>query len=239
MALLKEATTPHLAGELFKLTFGLDLLTVPFNGAGPAVQSLVGGHTPIGFLALPPVASNIKSGNLRCLVVLAKQRSETIPDVPTMAESGIPDQESDALTGVVGRPARRRRSSTGYSARSPRGLRSPRCESGSTRSASSRSPIRRRNMPPNQGRDPALGQGHQGREHPHRLKHTWGPPMTTLLRIAVTHGRPAGHRHRIRSALSQPPGQADRVQVSQVDPAKDKGVVTGAKKTKQEFFDDC
>jgi hypothetical protein len=40
-------------------------------------------------------------------------------------------------------------------------------------------------MPPNQGRDPALGQGHQGREHPHRLKHTWGPPMTTLLRIAV------------------------------------------------------
>jgi tripartite-type tricarboxylate transporter receptor subunit TctC len=94
-------TTPHLAGELFKLTFELDLLTVPFNGAGPAVQSLVGGHTPIGFLALPPVASNIKSGNLRCLVVLAKQRSETIPDVPTMAESGIPDQESDALTGVV------------------------------------------------------------------------------------------------------------------------------------------
>ena len=74
---------------------------MPFNGAGPAVQSLVGGHTPIGFLALPPVASNIKSGNLRCLVVLAKQRSETIPDVPTMAESGIPDQESDALTGVV------------------------------------------------------------------------------------------------------------------------------------------
>src|SRR5215470_16151454 len=94
-------TTPHLAGELFKLTFGLDLLTVPFNGAGPAVQSLVGGHTPIGFLALPPVASNIKSGNLRCLVVLAKQRSEIIPDVPTIAESGIPDQESDALTGVV------------------------------------------------------------------------------------------------------------------------------------------
>ena len=70
-------TTPHLAGELFKLTFGLDLLTVPFNGAGPAVQSLVGGDTPIGFLALLPVASNIKSGNLRCLVVLAKQRSET------------------------------------------------------------------------------------------------------------------------------------------------------------------
>jgi tripartite-type tricarboxylate transporter receptor subunit TctC len=94
-------TTPHLAGELFKLTFGLDLVTVPFNGAGPAVQSVVAGHTPIAFLALPPVASNIKSGNLRALAVLAKKRAATIPDVPTMEESGISGQESDALTGVV------------------------------------------------------------------------------------------------------------------------------------------
>jgi tripartite-type tricarboxylate transporter receptor subunit TctC len=87
-------TTPHLSGELFKLTFGLDLVTVPFNGAGPAVQSVVAGHTPIGFLALPPVASQIKSGNLRALVVLAKKRSAVIPDVPTMEESGISGQES-------------------------------------------------------------------------------------------------------------------------------------------------
>jgi tripartite-type tricarboxylate transporter receptor subunit TctC len=94
-------TTPHLAGELFKLTFGLDLVTVPFNGAGPAVQSVVAGHTPIAFLALPPVASNIQSGNLRALAVLAKKRSATIPDVPTMEESGVSNQESDALTGVV------------------------------------------------------------------------------------------------------------------------------------------
>src|SRR3989442_3593523 len=49
-------TTPHLAGELFKLTFDLDLVTVPFNGAGLAVQSTIAGHTPIAFLALPPVA---------------------------------------------------------------------------------------------------------------------------------------------------------------------------------------
>jgi tripartite-type tricarboxylate transporter receptor subunit TctC len=94
-------TTPHLAGELFKLTFELDLVTVPFNGAGPAVQSVVAGHTPIGFLALPPVAAQIKSGNLRALAVLAKTRAATIPDVPTMEESGILGQESDALTGVV------------------------------------------------------------------------------------------------------------------------------------------
>jgi len=49
-------TTPHLAGELFKLTFKLDLTTVPFNGAGPAIQSAVAGHTPIAFTALPPTA---------------------------------------------------------------------------------------------------------------------------------------------------------------------------------------
>ena len=94
-------TSTHLSGELFKLTFGLDLVTVPFNGAGPAVQSVVAGHTPIGFLALPPVSSQIKSGNLRALAVLAKKRSATIPEVPTMEESGISGQESDALTGVV------------------------------------------------------------------------------------------------------------------------------------------
>jgi tripartite-type tricarboxylate transporter receptor subunit TctC len=63
------------------------------------VQSVVAGHTPIGFLALPPVSSQIKSGNLRALAVLAKKRSAT--KVPTMEESGISGQESDALTGVV------------------------------------------------------------------------------------------------------------------------------------------
>lgn len=94
-------TTPHLAGELFKLTFGLDLVTVPFNGAGPAVQSMVAGHTPIAFIALPPVAANVQQGNLRALAVLAKKRSPTVPDVPTMEEAGILDQESDAMTGIV------------------------------------------------------------------------------------------------------------------------------------------
>ncbi len=94
-------TTPHLFGELFKLTFGLDIVTVPFNGAAPAIQSVVAGHTPIAFIALPPVASNIKSGNLRALALLASQRSATLPDVPTMEESGIRGHESDTMTGVV------------------------------------------------------------------------------------------------------------------------------------------
>jgi len=97
-------TIPHLAGELFKLTFGLDIATIPFNGAGQAVQAIVGGHTPISFLALPPIAPNVQQGQVRALAILSKQRSPVIPDVQTMAEQGYPDQESDALTGVVAPP---------------------------------------------------------------------------------------------------------------------------------------
>ncbi|MGZ3292755.1 MAG: Bug family tripartite tricarboxylate transporter substrate binding protein, partial [Xanthobacteraceae bacterium] len=94
-------STPHLAGELFKQKYGLDLITVPFNGAALAVNSTIGGHTPIAFTALPPAMSNIKDGKLRGLAVLAKVRSPALPDVPTNAEAGIPDLESDTLTGIV------------------------------------------------------------------------------------------------------------------------------------------
>jgi tripartite-type tricarboxylate transporter receptor subunit TctC len=94
-------STPHLAGELFKQKYGLDLVTVPFNGAALAVNSTIGGHTPIAFTALPPAMSNIKEGKLRGLAVLASARSATLPDVPTNAEAGVPDLESDTLTGIV------------------------------------------------------------------------------------------------------------------------------------------
>ena len=94
-------STPHLAGELFKLKFGLDLVVVPFNGAALAINSTLGGHTPIVFTALPPAMANIKDGRLRGLAVLSLKRAAVLPEVPTMAEAGVPDQESDTLTGVV------------------------------------------------------------------------------------------------------------------------------------------
>jgi len=94
-------STPHLAGELFKLKFGLDLVMVPFNGAALAINSTLGGHTPIVFTALPPAMANIKDGRLRGLAVLSLKRAAVLPEVPTMAEAGVPDQESDTLTGVV------------------------------------------------------------------------------------------------------------------------------------------
>jgi tripartite-type tricarboxylate transporter receptor subunit TctC len=94
-------STPHLAGELFKQKYGLDLVTVPFNGAALAVNSTIGGHTPIAFTALPPAMTNIKEGKLRGLAVLATRRSPALPDLPTNAEAGIPGLESDTLTGIV------------------------------------------------------------------------------------------------------------------------------------------
>ena len=60
-------STPHLGGELFRLAFQLDLVHVPFTGAGPAIQATVGGHTPIAFTALPPALSAVQSGQLRAL----------------------------------------------------------------------------------------------------------------------------------------------------------------------------
>ena len=94
-------STPHLAGELFKLRFGLDLVMVPFNGAALAINSTLGGHTPIAFTALPPAMANIKDGKLRGLAVLSSKRSPALPDVPTNGEAGVPDLESDTLTGIV------------------------------------------------------------------------------------------------------------------------------------------
>jgi len=94
-------TTPHLSGELFKLSLKLDLTTVPFSGAGPAIQSTVAGHTPIAFTAVPPAAPLAQQGQLRALAVTSANRSRALPDVPTMSEAGVAGQEADTLQGVL------------------------------------------------------------------------------------------------------------------------------------------
>lgn len=84
-------TPPHLIGEHFRLSLGLDLVHVPFNSAGPAVGSTLAGHTPIAFTSLPPAVPQIREGKLRALAVTSETRSPALPDVPTMAEAGYPD----------------------------------------------------------------------------------------------------------------------------------------------------
>jgi tripartite-type tricarboxylate transporter receptor subunit TctC len=94
-------STPHLSGELFRLAFKLDLVHVPFTGAGPAIQATLGGHTPIAFTAMPPAIAAVKEGKLRALGVAADKRVTALPDLPTFAEQGVKDQEADTLTGIV------------------------------------------------------------------------------------------------------------------------------------------
>jgi len=94
-------STPQLGGELFRLTYKLDLVHVPFTGAAPAVQATMGGHTPIAFTALPSSLAAIQAGQVRAIAVAASQRAPQIPDVPTFAEQGVKDQEADTLTGIV------------------------------------------------------------------------------------------------------------------------------------------
>lgn len=94
-------TTTHLSGELMKASLGLNMTHVPFTGSGPAMQSLLGGYTPIAFTTIPPALPFIKDGKARVLAVLSKTRSPTLPDVPTMEEAGFPRQEGDNFQGLL------------------------------------------------------------------------------------------------------------------------------------------
>ena len=86
---------------MFKHSQRLDLVSVPFTGAAPAVQSVLAGHTPIAFTVLTPAIPLVKEGTLRALAVTTPKRTMALPDVMTMAEAGLPDQESDTISGVV------------------------------------------------------------------------------------------------------------------------------------------
>ncbi|MGZ8157061.1 MAG: Bug family tripartite tricarboxylate transporter substrate binding protein [Burkholderiales bacterium] len=94
-------TTPDLSAELFKMTAGIDLVRVPYGGAGPAVAAVVGNQVQIGCTALPPTTPHVQAGRLRALAVTGAKRSSTLPDVQTMAEAGFKGQEADTLQGVL------------------------------------------------------------------------------------------------------------------------------------------
>jgi tripartite-type tricarboxylate transporter receptor subunit TctC len=94
-------TTGQLAGELFRVSLKLDMVHVPFNGAAPALTSTIAGHTPMMFGALPGAAPHIKDGNLRALAVTSGKRDPGFPAVPTLAEAGVPDQESEFIQAVL------------------------------------------------------------------------------------------------------------------------------------------
>jgi tripartite-type tricarboxylate transporter receptor subunit TctC len=94
-------TQAHLAGEQFRLSLGLDLVHVPFNGGGPAIAAVVGGHIPIGFSSPAASIPQIRENNVRALAITSKTRSQILPDVPTMTEAGYPEIEGDSWVGVL------------------------------------------------------------------------------------------------------------------------------------------
>jgi tripartite-type tricarboxylate transporter receptor subunit TctC len=94
-------TQPHLAGEQFRMSLGLDLVHVPHNGGGPALASAIAGHTPIIFSTLSPAVPFVKEGKLRALAVTGRARSRSTPDVPTMTEAGYPNIEGDTWVGLL------------------------------------------------------------------------------------------------------------------------------------------
>ncbi len=94
-------TQSHLAGEQFRLSLGLDLVHVPFNGGGPAIASVLAGHTPVGFNSPTASVQQIRDGKVRALGVTGERRSQSMPEVPTMGEGGYPDIKGDSWVGVL------------------------------------------------------------------------------------------------------------------------------------------
>ena len=79
----------------------LDITHIPYNGGGPALQAVLGNQVTIGLSALPPAVPQIKAGTVRALAVTSTTRSPSIPDVPTLKESGVSDFEGDTLQFIV------------------------------------------------------------------------------------------------------------------------------------------
>jgi tripartite-type tricarboxylate transporter receptor subunit TctC len=92
---------PHLAGELFKLTARIDIVHVPYRGAAPAINDLLGQQVQMTFLDLPVLLPHIKAGTLRPIALGARERAPTAPDVPITAEVGMPDLLIENWYGMI------------------------------------------------------------------------------------------------------------------------------------------
>jgi tripartite-type tricarboxylate transporter receptor subunit TctC len=95
-------TSMHLTGVLFAQTSKTDLVHVPYKGSAPLITDLIGGQVPIAFDNLPASLPHIQAGKLRALAVAGAQRSPALPDVPTLAEAGLPDAVVEPWFGVYG-----------------------------------------------------------------------------------------------------------------------------------------
>jgi tripartite-type tricarboxylate transporter receptor subunit TctC len=96
-----NGTSIHLSGELFKTLTGVDMTHVPYKGSAPAIQDLLSGQVQVMFDNLPSSLAQIKAGKLRPLAVTSSKRSPALPDVPTVAEAGVPGFEASSWFGIL------------------------------------------------------------------------------------------------------------------------------------------
>jgi tripartite-type tricarboxylate transporter receptor subunit TctC len=96
-----NGSTHHFCGELLKSMTGIDIQHIPYKGSGPGIAGLLGGEVSMMFSNVADIGSQIKGGKVRALAVTAQRRSSTLPDVPTMAEAGLPDFEITSWFGLL------------------------------------------------------------------------------------------------------------------------------------------
>jgi tripartite-type tricarboxylate transporter receptor subunit TctC len=96
-----NGSTNHLAGELLKSMTGIDIVHVPYKGAAPAMNDLVAGHIPMMFDNIPAVLPQVRAKTINAIAVAGSRRASALPDVPTVAESGVPGFEASAWFGLV------------------------------------------------------------------------------------------------------------------------------------------
>jgi tripartite-type tricarboxylate transporter receptor subunit TctC len=96
-----NGSTNHLAGELLKSMTGIDIVHVPYKGAAPAMNDLVAGHIPMMFDNIPAVLPQVRAKNINAIAVAGSKRASALPDVPTVAESGVPGFDASAWFGLV------------------------------------------------------------------------------------------------------------------------------------------
>ena len=100
-----NGTTGHLGGELFKSMTGVDIVHVPYKGSAQAINDLIGGQIQVMFDNVPSIGPHVTAGRVRGLGVSAPKRAASFPDIPTIAEAGVPGYETNSWGGVIG-PAR-------------------------------------------------------------------------------------------------------------------------------------
>lgn len=95
-----NAAAPHLAGEAFKIATGVPMQHVPYKGSGPALTDVIGGQTQLMFDSMPSSIGHIRAGKLRAIAVTTAKRASALPDVPTIAEAGVPGYDISTWYGV-------------------------------------------------------------------------------------------------------------------------------------------